>query len=65
MWNITQERTNKVSKPCCQNVLFNVYNKRVSEPKQVANIFNEYFAKVGKLSADALPAQGPARGYIH
>lgn len=65
MWTIIKERTNKLSKPSYQNITLNVNNKRVSEPKQVANTFNEYFATVGEPSACALPPQGrPAATFI-
>lgn len=47
MWNIVKERTNKKTKKEKQNIILQTPNQ-VSEPKQVANIFNNFFASIGE-----------------
>lgn len=47
MWNIVKERTNKKIKIDKENITLQTTNP-VSEPKQVANIFNNFFASIGE-----------------
>lgn len=49
MWNIINERTNKTIKKEKNNIKLQTnHNKLTSDPKQVANIFNNFFASIGE-----------------
>ncbi|KAF9811204.1 hypothetical protein SFRURICE_002573 [Spodoptera frugiperda] len=46
MWSIINERTNKTFKKERTNLRLQVNNKIISEPKQIANIFNNFFTSI-------------------
>lgn len=48
MWSIINERANKKSKNEKNNIQLQMNNNTTSEPKQVANIFNNFFASIGE-----------------
>ncbi|KAF9797426.1 hypothetical protein SFRURICE_005902 [Spodoptera frugiperda] len=50
MWSIINERTNKTFKKERTNLRLQVNNKIISEPKQIANIFNNFFTSIGEES---------------
>lgn len=51
MWSIINERTNKKERREKQNIVIQTNNNNMtSEPKEVANIFNNFFASIGKTS---------------
>ncbi|KAF9824854.1 hypothetical protein SFRURICE_018272, partial [Spodoptera frugiperda] len=51
MWSIINERTNKTFKKERTNLKeVQVNNKIISEPKQIANIFNNFFTSIGEES---------------
>ncbi|KAF9806627.1 hypothetical protein SFRURICE_012164 [Spodoptera frugiperda] len=47
MWNIVKERTNKISKKDKQNITLQT-TSLISDPTQIANIFNDFFASIGE-----------------
>lgn len=61
MWKIIKERTNKKPTTTQQNIKLTIHNKLTSDPKQVSNSFNDFFASVGQTrhSGDAEPRGRP------
>ncbi|KAF9824521.1 hypothetical protein SFRURICE_001405 [Spodoptera frugiperda] len=53
MWSIINERTNKKPKKVHDNIKLQIDNAEVTEPKQVANIFNNFFASIGENSSSS------------
>lgn len=51
MWKIIKERTNKTQKKQFKGISLNIRSTLTSDPKQVANTFNEFFSSVGKSSS--------------
>jgi endonuclease/exonuclease/phosphatase family metal-dependent hydrolase len=48
MWSIINERTNKKIKSENCNIVLNLNNTPISEPKAVANNFNSFFSSIGE-----------------
>lgn len=67
MWHIVRERTNKVNIKIKSIIKLSKYNKITSEPKEVADIFNNHFASVGQenyQNAKGLPVLHPSENSI-
>lgn len=68
MWHIVRERTNKATCKLKSNIKLNINNKITSEPKQIADIFNNHFASVGQdlfQNAKGLPVLHPSDNSIY
>lgn len=51
MWNIVNERTNKKTPKDKYNIQLQIDNTLVSDPKQIVNTFNNFFASIGEESS--------------
>lgn len=63
MWHIIRERTNKVNLKTKKNIKLQINNEIITNPKQVADIFNKYFSSVGEAiqpQAKGLPVLNPS-----
>lgn len=52
MWNIINERTNKLKKKDYQNIILHLENGLTTEPNKIANYFNDFFSTIGKNITD-------------
>ncbi|KAF9823620.1 hypothetical protein SFRURICE_009165, partial [Spodoptera frugiperda] len=50
MWGIINEKTNKTIKREKSNLKLNIDNNTITEPKHIANIFNNFFVSIGENS---------------
>lgn len=63
MWHIVRERTNKIKLKLNSNIKLNINNQISSNPKQVADKFNDYFTNIGETihpEAKGLPVLHPS-----
>lgn len=52
MWKVINEKTNKSFKKEKQNLNLEIDKKIISDPKLIANYFNDYFASIGENKID-------------
>lgn len=63
MWDIVKERTNKIQRKDKSNINLEINNTLYTDPKIIANTFNNFFAQIGANNIASAPPRG--RAVVH